>query len=164
MLHFIPLGDAPRIEYWKVLLKIPAWLCLPKSSLTIGSFISGSTCSVEHRMRNVGLCWFGFVISLIYVRPPATLLGGRPDFCPRRGTRGWSCLLWLLWKNPWCWERVKAGGEGDDRGWDGWMASLMRWTWVWVGFRSWWRTWRPGVLQSMGSQRIGHNWVTELKL
>ena len=65
-------------------------------------------------------------------------------------------------KRPWSWERLKAGGEGDDWGWDGWMASLTRWTWVWVNSRSWWWTGRPGVLQSMGSQRVGHNWATEL--
>ena len=65
-------------------------------------------------------------------------------------------------KRPWCWERLKAGGEGDDRGWDGWMASLTQWTWVWVDSRSWWWTGRPGVLQSMGLQRIRHDWVTEL--
>ena len=59
-------------------------------------------------------------------------------------------------------ERLKVGGEGDDRGWDGWMASLTQWTSVWVDSRSWWWTGRPGVLQSMGSQRAGHNWVTEL--
>ena len=66
------------------------------------------------------------------------------------------------WKRPWCWERLKAGGEGDDRGWDGWMASPTQWTWVWVNSGSWWWTGRPGVLQSMGSQRVGHDWVTEL--
>ena len=59
----------------------------------------------------------------------------------------------LLWR---------AGGEGDDKGWDGWMASPTRWAWVWVNSGSWWWTGRPGVLQSMGWQRIGHNWVTEL--
>ena len=55
-----------------------------------------------------------------------------------------------------------AGGEGDDRGWDGWMASLTRWTWVWVNSGSWCWTERPGVLQFMGSQRVGHDWATEL--
>ena len=59
--------------------------------------------------------------------------------------------------------RLKAGGEVDDRGWDGWMALPTQWTWVWVGSGSWWWTGKPGVLQSMGSQRIGHDWVTELK-
>ena len=62
----------------------------------------------------------------------------------------------------WCWERLKLGGEGDDRGWDGWMASLTQWRWVWVNSRSWWWTRRSVVLQSMGSQRVGHVWVTEL--
>ena len=56
----------------------------------------------------------------------------------------------------------RAGGEGDNRGWDGWMASLTRWTWVWVDSGSWWWTRRPGVLRFMGSQRVGHNWATEL--
>ena len=65
-------------------------------------------------------------------------------------------------KRPWCWERLKAGGEGDDREWDGWMASLTQWTWVWVNSGSWWWTGRPGVLQSMGSQRVRLDWVTEL--
>ena len=59
-------------------------------------------------------------------------------------------------------ERLKAGGEGDDRGWDGWMASPTQWTWVWVNSGSWWWTRRSGVLQCMRLQRIGHNWVTEL--
>jgi len=62
----------------------------------------------------------------------------------------------------WCWEGLRAGGEGDDRGWDGWMASLTQWTWVWVNSGSWWWTGRPGVLQFMGSQRVGHDWATDL--
>ena len=53
-------------------------------------------------------------------------------------------------KRPWCWEKLKVGGKGDSRGWDGWMASLTQWTWVWVNSGSWWWTGRPGVLQSMG--------------
>ena len=65
------------------------------------------------------------------------------------------------WKRPWYWESLKAG-EGDNRGWDGWMASQTQWTWVWVNSGSWWWTGRPGMLQSMGSQRVGHDWTTEL--
>ena len=65
-------------------------------------------------------------------------------------------------ERPWSWERLKVGGEGDDRGWDGWMASLTQWTWVWVSSGSWWWTGKPGVLQSMGSQRVGHDWATKL--
>ena len=60
-------------------------------------------------------------------------------------------------KRPWCWERLKAGGEGEDRGWDDWMASLTQWTWVWVDSRSWWWTGRPGVFQFMGLQRLRHD-------
>ena len=66
------------------------------------------------------------------------------------------------WKRPWCRERLKVGGEGDDRGWDRWMVSPTQWTWVWAGSGSWWWTGRPGVLQSVGLQRVGHDWVTEL--
>ena len=66
------------------------------------------------------------------------------------------------WKRPWCWERLKAGGDGDDRGWDGWMASPTQRTWVWATLGSWWWTGKPGVLQSMVLQRVGHDWATEL--
>ena len=59
-------------------------------------------------------------------------------------------------------ERLRAGGEGDDRGWDGWMASPTQWTWVWASSGSWWWTGKPGVLQSMGSQTVGQYWVTEM--
>ena len=73
----------------------------------------------------------------------------------------------LMWraddqKRPWCWASLKAGGEGDARGWDGWMASPTRWTWVWVNSGSWWWTGRPGVLRLMGSPSVGHDWSTEL--
>ena len=72
------------------------------------------------------------------------------------------CKELTHWKRPWCWARLKAGGEGDDRGWDGWMASPTQWTWVWACSGSWWWIGKPGVLQSMGSQRVRHNWATEL--
>ena len=80
----------------------------------------------------------------------------------------WNCSTLAIWceklthlKRPWWWERLRAG-EGDDRGWDGWMASPTQWTWVWVNSGSWWWTGRPGMLWSMGSQRVGHDWATEL--
>ena len=59
-------------------------------------------------------------------------------------------------KRPWCWERLKAGGEADDRGWDAWMASQTQWTWIGESSRSWWWTGKPGVLQSMERQRVEH--------
>ena len=75
---------------------------------------------------------------------------------------GHSCGELTHWKRLWCWEGLGAGGKGDDRGWDRWMASLTRWMWVWVNSRSWWWTGRPWVLQFMGSQRVRHDWETEL--
>ena len=73
-----------------------------------------------------------------------------------------SCKELTHWKRLWCWEGLGAGGEGDDRGWDGWTASLTRWTWVWVNSGSWWWTGRLGVLRFMGSQRVGHDWATDM--
>ena len=66
------------------------------------------------------------------------------------------------WKRLWYWERFRAGEERDNRGGDGWIASLTRWAWVWVNSGSWWWTGRPGVLRFMGSQRVRHDWMTEL--
>ena len=66
------------------------------------------------------------------------------------------------WIRPWCWERLRAGREGDGRGWDGWMTSLTQWTWIWARSRSWWWTGRPGMLWFMGLQRVGHDWATKL--
>ena len=81
----------------------------------------------------------------------------------------WSSNALATWceeltylQRPWCWERLRAGGERNDRGWDSWMASPTQWTWVWASSGSWWWTGKPGVLQSVGSQRIRQNWVTEL--
>ena len=68
---------------------------------------------------------------------------------------------WLIGKDP-DWERLKAGGEEDDKGWNSWMASLTWWTWIWSSSGGWWWTGKPGVLRSMGSQRVRHDWVTEL--
>ena len=73
-----------------------------------------------------------------------------------------SCEVLTHWKRPWCWEGLGAGGEGEDRGWGGWMASPTWWTWVWVNSGSWWWTGRPGVMRFMGSQRVGNDWETEL--
>ena len=72
------------------------------------------------------------------------------------------CKELTHWKRPGCWEWLKVGGEAGNRGWDGWTASLARWTGVWVNFRSWWWTGRPDMLQCMGSQRVGLDWATEL--
>ena len=95
------------------------------------------------------------------------------DICPEYPLKDW-CWSWnsstlatwseelTHWQRPWCWERLRAGEDGDDRGWDGWMASLTQWKWVWVTSGSWWWTGRLGMLQSMGSQRVGHDWATEL--
>ena len=71
------------------------------------------------------------------------------------------CKEVIHYTKRWCWGRLKAGGEGDDIGQDDWMASLIQWTWVWASYRRWWRTRKPGLLKSMGSQRVRHDWATE---
>ena len=80
----------------------------------------------------------------------------------------WTSTILATWcdelthlKRSWCWERLKVGGEEDNRRWDGWMESLTQCAWVWVNSGSWVWTGKPGMLQSMGSQRAGHNWVSE---
>ena len=89
-------------------------------------------------------------------------------FIGRTDAEAETPILWppdvknrLTGKDPDAGIKLKAG-EGDGRGWDGWMASLTRWTWVWASSRNWWWTGKPGMLQSMGSQRVGHDWATEL--
>ena len=86
---------------------------------------------------------------------------GRTDWCWswNSNTLATWCNKLTHWKRPWCWERLKAGGEGDDRRWDDWMASPTQWTWVWVSSENWWWTGDSGMLQS---QRVRHNRVTEL--
>ena len=84
---------------------------------------------------------------------------GSSDEAENSNTLATWCEELTHWKRPWSWERLKAG-EGVDRGWDGWMASPTQW--VWASSRSWWWTRKPGVLQSMGSQSVRHDWVTDL--
>ena len=86
------------------------------------------------------------------------------DWCWSRSsnTSATWCEKLTHWKRPWRWEWLRAGGEGGGREWDGWMASPTQWMWVLVNSRSWWWTGKPGVLQSRGLQRVGHDWGTEL--
>ena len=94
-----------------------------------------------------------------------------PEYSLEGLMRSWNSSTLAIWceeltpcNRPWCWERLKARREGDDRGWDGWMASLSRWTWIWASPRRWWWTGKPGALQSFGSQRVRHDLATKLNL
>ena len=118
--------------FWTVVLKTPR------------SLLQGDPTSPSRRRRVLGVHW--------------------TDWCWswNSNTLATSCEELTHWKRPSCWEGLGAGGEGDYRGWDGWMASPTRWAWVWVNSRSWRWTGRPGVLWFMRSQRVGHNWGTEL--
>ena len=88
------------------------------------------------------------------------ILIGRTDAETQAPTLATWCEELTHWKRPWCWERLRAGEEGN-RGWDGWMASRTHWAWVWASSRRWQRTGKPGVLRSMGLQRVGYNWATQ---
>ena len=83
------------------------------------------------------------------------------DWCWSSNTLATWCEELTHWKRPWCWERLRAGEEGVDRELDGWITSLTQWTWVWANTRRQWRKVQSGVLQSVGSQRVWHNWATE---
>ena len=124
--------DAFELWCWRRLLRVP-WTAR-SSNQSILKEIS-PRCSLEGMMLKLKLQYFG------HLMPTHEL---------------------THWKRLWCWEGLGAGGEGDNRGWDGWMASMTRWTWVWVNSRSWWWTGRLEVLQFMGLQRVGHDWATEL--
>ena len=101
---------------------------------------------------------------------PVNLKGNQSwIFIGRADAEAETLILWPAdvkthWKRPRCWERLKARGEKDDSGWDGWTASPPRWTWVCVNCGSWCWTGKPGMLQSMGSEGVGHDWVTELRI
>ena len=86
------------------------------------------------------------------------------DWCRswNSNTLATSCEELTHWKRLWCWQGLGAGREGDDRGWDGWMASLTWWTWIWVNSRSWVMDREACMLRFMGLQRVGHDWATEL--
>ena len=117
-------------------------------------------------------CWRRFLrVPWMARRANQSILGNKPwIFIGRTNTRSWSfhtlatwCEELTHWKRPWCWERLRAWGkmgQGEDRGWDGWMASATWWIWVWTSSERW-RTGKPAVLQSMGSQRVGHDLSTE---
>ena len=125
----------------------------------------------EHQTMNTfKLWWWRRFLSPLGSKEikPVSPKGNQPwIFIGRIDAKAETPILWPpvaradSLERPWCWERLRAG-EGDHRGWDGWMASLTQWTWVWVNSRNWWLTGRPGMLQSMGLQRVGHNWATEL--
>ena len=120
-------------------------------------------------------CWRIDVFELWYLRKESLGLQGdqigpsyrkstlnihQKDWCWKSNTLATWCEESTHWKRPWCGERLRVGA-GDNRGWDGWMASLTQWTWVWASSGSWWWTGRSGVLQPMGSQRVRHDSVTE---
>ena len=118
-----------------------------------------------HRLKDaMHIPWGPLIATMIPGSRPIRdlIVRSLEDWCWSSITLATWCEELTLWKRPWCWERLKAGGEGDDRGWDGWMASPTQWRWVWINSGNWWWTGRPGVLWSMGLQRIGHDWVTEL--
>ena len=126
--------DAFELWSWRRLLRVP-WTARRSNQSILKEISPGY--SLEGMMLKLKLQYFGHLMRRVDSLEKTLLLGGR--------------RLWL-----------GAGGEGDDRGWDGWMASPTRWMWVWVNSGSWWWTGRPGVLQFMGLQRVGHNWTTEL--
>ena len=83
------------------------------------------------------------------------------DWCWSSKSLATWCKESIHWKRPWCWQTLEEEGEGGDKGWDGWMASLIQWTWTSADSGRWWGTGRPGVLQSMGLHRVGQDLATK---
>ena len=130
-----------KAEHWTIdVFELWCWRRLLKESLGL----QGDQTSQSERISTLNIHW--------------------KNWCWSWNSNTWAtwCEELTHWKRPWCWERLKAGGEEDDRGRDGWMASSTQWTWVWASSGSWWWTGKHGVLQSMGLQRVGYDWGTEL--
>ena len=89
---------------------------------------------------------------------PWILIGSTDAWCWSSNVLATWCEEPIHWKRPWCWERLRAGRKEGDRGWDGWMASLTQWKWVWANSGRYWRMGKPGMLQSTGLQRVRHDW------
>ena len=136
----------------------------PRSSWAFGCLTAVSAASAASTMKgeNARECCYASFCVMSAAGDQSWVFFGRNDAKAETPIL-WPPYVksWLIGKD-WYWEGLRAGGEGDDRGWDGWMASPTPWTWVWVNSGSWWGTGRPAVLQFMGSQRVGHDWVTEL--
>ena len=124
--------DAFKLWCWRRLLRVP-WTARRSNQSILREISPG--CSLEGQILKLKLQYL--------LSPP-------------------HAKSWLIGKDSDAGRDWGTGGEGDDRGWDGWMASLTRWTWVWVNSGSWWWTWRPGMLWFIESQRVGHDWATEL--
>ena len=131
-------------------------------------------CELDHKEEWVLKNWcFGTVVLEKILKSPLDCKEIQPilkEINPEYSLEGLMLKLQILWppdckeqihwERPWYWERLKAG-EGGNRGWDGWMASSTQWTWVWANSGRWWRTGKPGVLQPMGSQKVGHDLAIE---
>ena len=159
------------------------WLCLSGLLAKVWKIIREKTMSEQHRFSGRKMMLFicalkNWCFWTVVLEKTLGQQGDQTSQSWRKSTLNihwkdwcwsWSsntlttwCKELTYWKRPWCWERLRAGGEGDDRGWDGWMASLTWWSWVWASSGSWWWTRKPGVLQSMGLQRVGRDWATDM--
>ena len=136
--------DAFELRCWSRLLRVP-WTARRSKQSILKEISPG--CSLEGMMLKLKLQYFGHLMRRV------DSLEKTPILWPPHAKS------WLIGKDS---EGLRAGGEGDDRGRDGWMASPTWWTWIWVNSGSWWWTGRPGMLQFMGFQGVRHNWVTEL--
>ena len=156
-------------------ITLPTKVCLVKAIVFPVVMYGCEIWTIKKAEHWKNWCFWTVVLEKTFESPfdckeiqPVHSKGDQPwVFFGRNDAKAETPILWpphelTHWKRLWCWEGLGAGGEGDDRGWDGWMASLTQWTWVWVNSGSWWWTGRPGVLRFMGSQRVGHDWATEL--
>ena len=131
---------------------IPVWIGDFACDDLLGEgLISGS---YKQKLCSQSSRTFHISVSVFWLSPPIFRTARHTNESPHKEL--------TLWKRSWCWEGLKAGGEGNNRGWDGWMASPTKWTCVWVNSGSWCWTGRPGMVQSIGSQRVRHNRATEL--
>ena len=130
--------------HWRRLWRAP-WTARRSNQSILKEISPG--CSLEGLMLKLKLQYFGHLMQRVDSFEKTMMLGGIGS----RRRREWRRMRWL-----------NGITDSMDIGWDGWMASLTQWTWVWVNSGSWWWTGRPGVLQFMGSERVRHDWATEV--
>ena len=157
MLHSV-CQETWKTQQWQQDWKRPVFIPIPKKGNPKDSSNYCTIVFISHTSKVILKILQARLQQYVNWELPDVQTGFRKD----RGTRNQIAnICWIIEKARELHKRLKAG-EGDDRGWDGWMALPTQRTWVWASSGSWWWTKKPGVLQSMGSQRVGHDWATEL--
>ena len=144
---------------YKCLLLFFAIVVFKSLKMTILLVLTYAVRGIMFSMKNLHFPTHAFKISVFYVDSQELVWSWKVHETEKQRSFKLKNINLYMYMRLWCWEGLGAGGEVDNRGWDGWMASLTQWTWVWVNSESWWWTGRPGMLRFMGSQ--SRTWLSD---